>query len=103
MRLVVIVYSKKAQVINNDNNYSIRSNSINELLEKIILVNTCYFLLQGVGGEVNSSCHRHMVVFQYGSAVLFNVGDHEVDSYLEIVRKHASGILQETRKDGQLP
>lgn len=49
---------------------------------------------------MNSSCHRHMVVFQYGSAVLFNVGDHEVDSYLEIVRKHASGILQETRKDG---
>lgn len=53
----------------------------------------------GGGGEVNNSCHRHMVVFQYGSAVMFNMEDHEVESYLEIVRKHASGILQETRKD----
>ena len=41
-----------------------------------------------------------MVVFQYGSAVLFNVEDHEVESYLEIVRRHASGLLPEMRKDG---
>ncbi|XP_074561332.1 protein RETARDED ROOT GROWTH, mitochondrial-like [Curcuma longa] len=44
------------------------------------------------------SCH-YMVVFHYGSVVLFNVSDHEVDGYLKIVEKHASGILPEMRKD----
>jgi uncharacterized Rmd1/YagE family protein len=42
-----------------------------------------------------------MVVFQYGSIVLFNVCEHEVDGYLKIVRKHASGLLPEMRKDGE--
>lgn len=51
----------------------------------------------GVDGYV--SCCRYMVVFQYGSAVLFNMEDHEVEPYLEIVRRHASGLLQEMRKD----
>lgn len=41
-----------------------------------------------------------MVVFQYGSIVLFNVPEHEVDGYLKIVKKHASGLLPEMRKDG---
>ena len=41
-----------------------------------------------------------MVVFQYGSAVLFNVEDHEIDFFLNIARKHASGLLPEMRKDG---
>lgn len=41
-----------------------------------------------------------MVVFQYGSVVLFNVSDHEADGYLKIVEKHASGLLPEMRKDG---
>ncbi|CAF2139068.1 unnamed protein product [Brassica napus] len=45
-----------------------------------------------------SSC-RFMVVFQYGSAVLFNVDDNDVESYLDIVRRHASGLLTEIRKD----
>lgn len=45
------------------------------------------------------SCWRYMVIFQYGSAVLFNIEDHEVEPYLEIVRRHASGLLPETRKD----
>ncbi|KAL7609696.1 hypothetical protein Lser_V15G11598 [Lactuca serriola] len=49
--------------------------------------------------EENPSSHSYMVVFQYGSAVLFNVEDHEVESYLDIIRRHASGLLQETRKD----
>ncbi|KAL1819272.1 hypothetical protein ACET3Z_014141 [Daucus carota] len=40
-----------------------------------------------------------MVVFQYGSVVLFNVRDHEIDGYLKLVKKHASGLLPETRKD----
>ncbi|KAJ9684515.1 hypothetical protein PVL29_016806 [Vitis rotundifolia] len=41
----------------------------------------------------------YMVVFQYGSIVLFNVPDHEVDRCLKIVEKHASGLLPEMRKD----
>ncbi|KAK1355450.1 DUF155 domain-containing protein [Heracleum sosnowskyi] len=40
-----------------------------------------------------------MVVFQYGSVVLFNVRDHDIDGYLKLVRRHASGLLPETRKD----
>lgn len=42
-----------------------------------------------------------MIVFQYGSAVLFNIADHEAEEYLDIVRKHASGLLPEMRKDGK--
>ncbi|KAH0919795.1 hypothetical protein HID58_027455 [Brassica napus] len=48
--------------------------------------------------ESVSSC-RFMVVFQYGSAVLFNVDDNDVEAYLDIVRRHASGLLTEMRKD----
>ncbi|XP_074302507.1 protein RETARDED ROOT GROWTH, mitochondrial-like [Silene latifolia] len=44
-------------------------------------------------------CQSYMVVFHYGSAVLFNVEDHEVDFFLNIVRRHASGVLRETKKD----
>ncbi|KAI9082840.1 hypothetical protein K1719_035170 [Acacia pycnantha] len=40
-----------------------------------------------------------MVVFQYGSIVLFNVPENEVDGYLKIVERHASGLLPEMRKD----
>lgn len=43
-----------------------------------------------------------MVVFQYGSVVMFNARDHEVDGYLKIVHRHASGLLPEMRKDGEL-
>ncbi|KAJ0963470.1 hypothetical protein J5N97_028592 [Dioscorea zingiberensis] len=42
---------------------------------------------------------RYVVVFQYGSAVLFNIADHEAEEYLDIVRKHAVGLLPEMRKD----
>ncbi|KAF6171757.1 hypothetical protein GIB67_007278 [Kingdonia uniflora] len=52
-----------------------------------------------IGIQENTSGCRYMVVFQYGSAVLFNIEDHEVESYLEIVRRHASGLLPEMRKD----
>lgn len=45
-----------------------------------------------------SNC-RYMVVYQYGSAVLFNIEDHEVDIYLQLVKRHASGLLSEMRKD----
>lgn len=54
---------------------------------------------KGLGSEENVSSCRYMVVFQYGSAVLFNIEDHEAESYLEIVRRHASGLLPEIRKD----
>lgn len=43
-----------------------------------------------------------MVVFQYGSAVFFNIGDHEVEVYLDIIRKHALGFLSEMKKDGKI-
>lgn len=50
-----------------------------------------------VGEKASSS--RYMVVYQYGSAVLFNMEEHEVESYLGIIKKHASGLLNEMRKD----
>lgn len=52
---------------------------------------------RGVKEDVSSSCY--MVVYQYGSAVLFNIEDHEVERYLQIVREYASGLLPEMRKD----
>ncbi|CAL9123784.1 unnamed protein product [Musa textilis] len=49
---------------------------------------------------VKESVHyRHLIVFQYGSAVLFNIADHEAERYLDIIRKHASGLVPEMRKD----
>ncbi|KAJ0229054.1 Protein RETARDED ROOT GROWTH-LIKE [Hirschfeldia incana] len=41
----------------------------------------------------------YMVVFQYGSIVLFNVREQEVDEYLKVVERHSSGLLSEMRKD----
>ncbi|XP_073004803.1 protein RETARDED ROOT GROWTH, mitochondrial-like [Typha latifolia] len=52
-----------------------------------------------MGVQDNGCCDRYVVVFQYGSAVLFNIADHEAEQYLDIVRKHASGLLPEMRKD----
>lgn len=49
--------------------------------------------------EKNASCCRYMVVFQYGSAVLFNVEDHDAEYYLQHVRRYASGLLSEMKKD----
>ncbi|KAI3452881.1 hypothetical protein Pfo_009544 [Paulownia fortunei] len=54
---------------------------------------------QGGVVEESVSSYRYMVVFQYGSAVLFNVQDHEVDLYLQAVSRHGSGLLPEIRKD----
>ncbi|KAB5538905.1 hypothetical protein DKX38_016438 [Salix brachista] len=53
----------------------------------------------GLGSCISGSSCSYMVVFQYGSIVLFNVREHEVDEYLNIVRRHASGLLPEMRKD----
>ncbi|PPR99198.1 hypothetical protein GOBAR_AA21469 [Gossypium barbadense] len=55
--------------------------------------------ITGLGMKNKASCFRYMVVFQYGSAVLFNIEDHEVESHLEMVRRHASGLLTEMRRD----
>lgn len=48
-------------------------------------------------GSRSNSCY--MVIFQYGSVVLFNDSDHEDHGYLDIVKKHAMGSLSEMRKD----
>ncbi|XP_020547215.1 uncharacterized protein LOC105180133 [Sesamum indicum] len=53
------------------------------------------------GSSLGGSDCCYMVVFQYGSIVLFNVRDHEIDGYLKIVERHASGLLPEMRKDGK--
>ncbi|GER40559.1 hypothetical protein STAS_17243 [Striga asiatica] len=53
---------------------------------------------RGVVGE-STSGYRYMVVYQYGSAVLFNVPEHEVDFYLQAVSRHGSGLLTDIRKD----
>lgn len=58
-------------------------------------------LFQGLGLSLSGSDCCYMVVFQYGSIVLFNVREHEIDGYLKIVEKHASGLLPEMRKDGE--
>lgn len=62
----------------------------------------CKLCCQQGAVEDNMGCYRYMVVYQYGSAVLFNVEDDEVDFYLQAVRQHASGLLMEMRKDGRL-
>ncbi|XVE91561.1 hypothetical protein REPUB_Repub01dG0020300 [Reevesia pubescens] len=56
--------------------------------------------ITALGMKDKGSGYRYIVVFQYGSAVLFNIEDHEVESYHEIVRRHASGLLSEVRKYG---
>ncbi|ESR49434.1 protein retarded root growth-like [Citrus sinensis] len=53
----------------------------------------------GTGASISGSDCCFMVVFQYGSIVLFNVSEPEVDGYLKIVERHASGLLPEMRKD----
>lgn len=58
-------------------------------------------LFQGLSSSVSGNDCCYIVVFQYGSIVLFNVRDHEVDGYLKIVERHASGLLPEMRKDGK--
>lgn len=66
-----------------------------------ITLRFCDILGEVIGTSFQSYaiCYRYMVVFQYGSAVLFNVEDHEVDIFLDIVKRHASGLLPEMRKD----
>ncbi|KAG6515878.1 hypothetical protein ZIOFF_026312 [Zingiber officinale] len=45
-----------------------------------------------------SNCH-YVVVFQYGSVVLFNVSEQKADGYLKIVENHALIMLPERAKD----
>ncbi|KAL8052194.1 hypothetical protein ABFX02_06G196700 [Erythranthe guttata] len=53
----------------------------------------------GLSSSLHGNDCCYMVVFQYGSIVLFNVRDHEVDGYLKIIERHSSGLLPEMRKD----
>ncbi|PKA65578.1 hypothetical protein AXF42_Ash005912 [Apostasia shenzhenica] len=53
----------------------------------------------GIKVNENDDNCRYVLVFQYGSVVLFNIADHEAEHYLDIVMKHASGLLPEMRKD----
>ncbi|XP_020258684.1 uncharacterized protein LOC109835099 [Asparagus officinalis] len=55
--------------------------------------------ISDIGLKDKRDSSRYVVVFQYGSAVLFNIADHEAEEYLDVVRKHASGLLPEMRKD----
>lgn len=55
--------------------------------------------LKGSDSSLCGSDCCYIVVFQYGSIVLFNVPDNEIDGYLSLVKTHASGILPEMRKD----
>ncbi|XP_048564597.1 protein RETARDED ROOT GROWTH, mitochondrial-like [Triticum urartu] len=55
--------------------------------------------IMSIGVKDNRFCYRYVVVFQYGSAVLFNIADHEAEHYLDMIRNHASGWLPEMRKD----
>lgn len=57
---------------------------------------------QGLGTSLSGSNCCYMVVFQYGSIVLFNVREEDVDGFLKLAQKHASGLLPEMRKDGKL-
>lgn len=59
-------------------------------------------LFQGLSSSLRGDECCFMIVFQYGSVVLFNVRDHEIDGYLKLVERHASGLLPETRKDGEV-
>ncbi|KAK6144871.1 hypothetical protein DH2020_021691 [Rehmannia glutinosa] len=67
-------------------------------LRKLLLLANSY-VKEGLGSSLGGKDCCFMVVFQYGSIVLFNVRDHEVDGYLTIVKRHASGLLPEMRKD----
>ncbi|KAJ7569985.1 hypothetical protein O6H91_01G102500 [Diphasiastrum complanatum] len=56
-------------------------------------------------GEVNGaatdswSLKRYMVVFQWGSVVLFNFGPHKEEDSLNIVKKHCKDIFKEEIKE----
>nr|XP_043612744.1 protein RETARDED ROOT GROWTH-LIKE-like [Erigeron canadensis] len=53
----------------------------------------------GLGASISGSDISYMVVFQYGSIVLFNVRDHEIDMRLQTVKKHAQQPFVERRID----
>ncbi|XP_062232426.1 protein RETARDED ROOT GROWTH, mitochondrial-like [Phragmites australis] len=55
--------------------------------------------IMDIGVKYTRFCYRYVVVFQYSSAMTFNIVDHEAEYYLDIIRKHASGWLPEMRKD----
>ncbi|PKI31434.1 hypothetical protein CRG98_048176 [Punica granatum] len=69
-------------------------------LEEVVDVAEGILFFQELGACLNGSDCGYMVVFHYGSIMLFNVPEHEVDGYLKIVERHALGLLPKMRKDG---
>ncbi|XP_030552642.1 protein RETARDED ROOT GROWTH, mitochondrial [Rhodamnia argentea] len=55
--------------------------------------------IRGLGAKERASHCHYMVVCQYGSVILFNIEDDEIETYLKIVRRHASGLLPQRCKD----
>ncbi|KAI3896735.1 hypothetical protein MKW98_009588 [Papaver atlanticum] len=52
--------------------------------------------------ELSGRSHScYMVVFKYGSTVMFNTLDHEVDGYLKIIKRHASGTTKDCGDSSQ--
>ncbi|KAI3833459.1 hypothetical protein MKX03_027203 [Papaver bracteatum] len=43
--------------------------------------------------------YSYMVVFPYGSAIMFIMLDYEFGTYLKIIKRHASGLQPDTGKD----
>lgn len=75
---------------------------MNDIDLNVLLKDAFKSMFQGLGTCISGSNSCFMVVFQYGSIVLFNVREPEVDDFLKIVRTHASGLLPEMRKDGEI-
>lgn len=78
------------------------SRSANNVVLRVSSSNTLEYSSTKIGIEARNeswSNHRHMVVFQYGSVVLFNFAEEEEEGYLQIVKKYVPDLLTETRKD----
>ncbi|CAI9096514.1 OLC1v1032680C1 [Oldenlandia corymbosa var. corymbosa] len=56
-------------------------------------------MMPGMEARGISNDSQYMIVFHYGSIVLFNVADDKVETHLQLVRRYASGLLPEMRKD----
>ncbi|KAI3861715.1 hypothetical protein MKX03_018559 [Papaver bracteatum] len=56
-------------------------------------------LLPNLEAKLCGSGYSYMVVFPYGSAVMFNMLDYEFGTYLKIIKRHALGLQPDTGKD----
>ncbi|XP_026416679.1 uncharacterized protein LOC113312135 [Papaver somniferum] len=52
--------------------------------------------------ELSGRSHSsYMVVFKYGSTLMFNMLDHQIDGYLKIIKRHASGTTKDCGDSSQ--